>query len=287
MALIFRRMVIAGVGLIGGSLALAARERGLVEEVIGHGRGEKNLRVALKKGMIDAYFLNPEEIPQQTDILVLGTPVQSTAPLTEEFSPHLEPGCLVSDVGSVKAEVVRDMEKLLPRGIPFVGAHPIAGGEQWGAEAARGNLFIGQRCILTPTRNTDAAALKKVSALWRKVGAKVEELDPEVHDKILGLVSHLPHVLVYALVNLMNRAKVDSTDVIEYCGGGFKDFTRIASSRPELWRDICLLNRRAVSKGLGDYIRSLERLKRQIDKGHGAALEREFALANEARRRIS
>jgi prephenate dehydrogenase len=287
MAPMFRKMVVAGVGLIGGSMALAMRERGLVEEVVGYGRGEKNLRVALKKGMIDGYFLRAEEIPHRTDFLVLGTPVQSTAPLAEEFLPHLEQGCIVSDVGSVKAEIVRDMEKLLPDTLPFVGAHPIAGGEQWGAEAARANLFIGQRCILTPRRNTDAAALKKVATLWRKIGAKVEMMDPELHDKILGLVSHLPHVLVYALVNFMSRAKVGSTDVIEYCGGGFKDFTRIASSRPELWRDICLINRRAVSKGLGDYIRMLERMKRMIDRGQGAALEHEFALANEARRRIS
>ncbi|MGH7767077.1 MAG: prephenate dehydrogenase [Candidatus Binatia bacterium] len=283
----FRRMVIAGVGLIGGSLALAARERGLVEEVIGYGRGEKNLRVALTKGMIDKYFLRSHEIPFETDLLVVGTPVQSTVPLMEEFMGFLHPGCIVSDVGSVKAKIVRDMEKLLPPALPFVGAHPIAGGEQWGAEAARADLFIGQRCILTPTRKTDRASLRKVAALWRKVGAEVEEMDAEVHDKILGLVSHLPHALVYALVNLMSRAKVNSTDVIEYCGGGFKDFTRIASSRPELWRDIFLLNRRAVSKGLADYIRSLERLKRMIDNDQGAALEREFALANEARRRIS
>ena len=287
MAAMFRKMVIAGVGLIGGSMALAMRERGLVEEVVGYGRGEKNLRVALKKGMIDGYFLHAEEIPSRTDLLVLGTPVQSSAPLAAEFLPHLAQGCIVSDVGSVKAMIVRDMEKLLPPTLPFVGAHPIAGGEQWGAEAARADLFIGQRCILTPTRNTDAAALKKVAALWRKVGAKVEVMDPELHDRILGLVSHLPHVLVYALVTLMSRAKVGSTDVIQYCGGGFKDFTRIASSRPELWRDICLMNRRAVSKGLGDYIRTLERMKRLIDSGQGAALEREFALANEARRRIS
>jgi prephenate dehydrogenase len=283
----FRRMVIAGVGLIGGSLALAARERGLVEEVIGYGRGEKNLRVALKQGMIDGYFLDAEEIPNRTDFLVLGTPVGSIAPLTETFLPALHSGCVVSDVGSVKAKIVREMERLLPDKIPFVGAHPIAGGEQWGAEAARANLFIGQRCILTPTRRTDRAALKKVAALWRKVGSQVEVMDAELHDRILGLVSHLPHVLVYALVNLMGRAKVDSTDVLAYCGGGVKDFTRIASSRPELWRDICLLNRRALSKGLADYIRMLERLKRLIDNGEGAALEREFTLANEARRQIS
>jgi prephenate dehydrogenase len=140
---------------------------------------------------------------------------------------------------------------------------------------------------MTPTKKTDSKALEKVATLWTKVGAKVEELDAETHDKILGLVSHLPHVLVYGLVNLMNRARVDSTEVIEYCGGGFKDFTRIASSRPELWRDICLLNREAVSGGLADYIAELEKLKRLVDEGKGPEIEREFALANEARRRLS
>ena len=287
MAVMFRRMVVAGVGLIGGSLALAARKRGLVEEVIGYGRGEKNLRVALKKGMIDSYFLESHEIPFETDFLVLGTPVQSIVPLTEEFMDCLHPGCVVSDVGSVKAAIVRDMEKLLPDTLPFVGAHPIAGGEQWGAAPARADLFVGQRCILTPTRRTDKAALKKLQSFWRKVGAKVEIMEPELHDRILGVVSHLPHVLVYALVNLLGRAKVDRVDLKEYCGGGFKDFTRIASSRPELWRDICLLNRNVVSESLADYIKSLERLNRLIRKGQGALLEKEFASANETRRQMT
>ncbi|HTM11142.1 MAG TPA: prephenate dehydrogenase/arogenate dehydrogenase family protein [Verrucomicrobiae bacterium] len=287
MAPLFKKMVIAGVGLIGASLALAARERGLVDAIVGYGRSEENLRFALDRGIIDSYFHKPEEIPPGTDFLLLGTPVAAIVPLTKQFLPFMRPGCIVSDVGSVKAEIVRDMEKLLPSTMPFVGAHPIAGGEQWGAEPARADLFIGQRCILTPTKKTDPAALENVGTLWKRVGAKVETIDADVHDKILGLVSHLPHVLVYGLVNLMNHARVDSTEVIEYCGGGFKDFTRIASSRPELWRDICLLNREAVSAGLADYIKELEKLKRLIDEGKGAEIEREFALANEARRRLS
>ncbi len=287
MTAIFRKMVVAGVGLIGASLALAARKHGLVQEIVGYGRSENNLRFALDKGIIDSYFQKPEELPKDTDFLMLGTPVAAIAPLTKEFLPRMKPGCVVSDVGSVKSEIVRDMETLLPPTMPFVGAHPIAGGEQWGAEPARADLFIGSRCILTPTKKTEPAALKKISMLWKQVGAKVEELDADTHDKILGLVSHLPHVLVYGLVNFMNRARVGSTEVIEYCGGGFKDFTRIASSRPELWRDICLLNREAVSGGLADYIKELEKLKRLIDGGKGPEIEREFALANEARRRLS
>lgn len=287
MASMFRRMVVAGVGLIGGSLALAARRHGLAEEIVGYGRGEENLRLAQKRGIIDRYFLHAAEIPKGTDLLILATPVQATVSLAVSFLPGLEPGCLVSDVGSVKERIVRDMERLLPAEIPFVGVHPIAGGEQWGAQAALPELFSGQQCILTPTRNTDPEALKKMAYLWRRVGAKVEVMDPGLHDKIFGIVSHLPHVLVYALVNTLSRTKVDSVDLKDYCGAGFKDFTRIASSRPEIWRDICLVNRQAIGKSLGEYIKGLERLRRFIRKGEGHLLEREFARANEVRRQIS
>jgi prephenate dehydrogenase len=179
------------------------------------------------------------------------------------------------------------MERLLPSTIPFVAGHPIAGGEQWGARAAKADLFVGHRCILTPTKSTDSAALRKVALLWRKVGAKVEMMDPETHDRVLGIISHLPHVLVYALVNALARTRVRGVDLKTYCAGGFKDFTRIASSRPELWRDICLMNRRAVGQSLGDYIKSLEQLKRWIEDGKGTLLEKEFARANEIRAQIA
>lgn len=286
MTWMFRKMVIAGVGLIGGSLALAARERGLVEEIIGLGRGAKNLRLAQKQGMIDRVIRAEDGIPPGTDLLIMATPVRSTKSLTASFLPSLDSGCIVSDVGSVKAEIVREMERLLPRDIPFVGAHPIAGGEQWGAGAATPDLFLRHRCILTPTRRTDAGALKQIASLWRGVGAKVEMMNPALHDRVLGVVSHLPHVLVYALVNTLGRSKFNGIDVKSYCAGGFKDFTRIASSRPELWRDICLANRRAIGNSLGDYIEHLEQLRRWIGRGDGAALEREFARANEVREQI-
>jgi prephenate dehydrogenase len=282
----FRRMVVVGVGLIGGSLALAARERGMVEEVIGFGRGERNLRLAKKEGMIDGYFLREAEIPDGVDFLVLATPVQAVAPLAERFLPALADGCVVTDVGSVKAKIVRDMEKLLPDAIPFVGAHPIAGSEQWGARAAVASLFEGRRCILTPTANTDPGALKRMATLWRRVGAKVEAMDPELHDRLLAVVSHLPHVLAYAMVNALPRNAMDSVDPIDYCGGGFRDFTRIAGSRPEIWRDICLVNRRAIGKQLTEYMRQLERLRKWIRDGRGDLLEREFTRANEIRRQM-
>jgi prephenate dehydrogenase len=286
-ALIFRRMVVVGVGLIGGSLALDVRRRGLVDEIIGVGRGEKNLRFAQRRGIIDGYVTRETDIPEDTDLLMMATPVQTTVSLTKTFLPVLRPGCIITDVGSVKAEIVRGMEKLLPSTIPFVAGHPIAGGEQWGARAARPDLFVGHRCILTPTKKTDSTALRKVALLWRKVGAKVELMDAEIHDRVLGIISHLPHVLVYALVNALARTRVRGVDLKTYCAGGFKDFTRIASSRPELWRDICLMNRRAVGQSLGDYIKSLEQLKRWIEDGKGALLEKEFSRASEIRAQIA
>ncbi len=286
MAFLFRRMVVVGVGLIGGSLALAMRERGLVEEIVGMGRGKKNLRFAQRQGMIDRYVLNEKDIPSQTDFLMMATPVRTTMPMTSAFLPHLRPGCIVSDVGSVKGEIVRGMERLLPGTIPFVASHPIAGSEQWGAQAARADLFVGHRCILTPTRKTDVRALRKVASLWRRVGARVEIMNPDVHDRVLGVISHLPHVLVYALVNALARTRIPGVDLKSYCAGGFKDFTRIASSRPELWRDICLMNRVALGKSLGDYIENLEQLKRWIGAGKSALLEREFTRANEIRGQI-
>jgi prephenate dehydrogenase len=286
MAVIFRKVVLAGVGLICGSLALDMRQRKLVGEIVGYGRGEGNLRLAKRKGMIDSYFLREEQIPGDVDFLMMGTPVQTIVPLTAAFLPYLRPGCVVSDVGSVKAQIVQEMERLLPKEIAFVAGHPIAGGEQWGAGAAKAGLFVRHRCILTPTKNTDAVALKKVATLWKKVGARIEIMDPQTHDRVLGLISHLPHVLVYALVNALDRTHVDGVDLKTYCAGGFKDFTRIASSRPELWRDICLMNRRALGKSLADYIGTLEQLKKWIADGKGAFLEKEFARANEIRSRI-
>jgi len=286
MAVMFKKMVAAGVGLIGASLALDMRRRRLVKEIVGYGRSESNLRIAKRRGIIDSYFFRDTDLPSGVDFLMMGTPVQAILPLTEAFLPRLESGCIVSDVGSVKAEIVKGMEAILPSDIHFVGAHPIAGGEQWGAAAAYENIFLGRRCILTPTKKTARAALRKMARLWRLVGAKVEIMNAERHDRVLGVVSHLPHVAAYALVNALDQTRVDGVDLKSYCAAGFKDLTRIASSRPELWRDICLLNRRAVSSSLENYIRNLERIKRWIDSGNGRALESAFARANEIRQQM-
>jgi len=285
-AVIFEKMAMAGVGLICGSLALDMRRHKLVKEIVGFGRSETNLKIAKKNSIIDSYFLREQEFPGGVDFLMMGTPVGTIVPLTKAFLPKLEAGCIVSDVGSVKGEIVRSMEKLLPKEISFVGGHPIAGSEQWGAQAARENLFVRHRTVLTPTSRTNEKALRKVGALWRKVGAKVEIMHPNVHDRVLGVISHLPHVLVYALVNALERTDLKGVDLTSYCAGGFKDFTRIASSRPELWRDICLMNRKALGRSLSDYIANLERLNRWIRDEKGSLLEKEFNRAFEVRARI-
>lgn len=286
MAVLFQKVVMAGVGLICGSLALDLRRKKLVKEIVGYGRSEANLRLAKKRGIIDSYFLREENFPGDVDFLMMGTPVETIVPLTKAFLPKLRAGCVISDVGSVKGEIVRGMERLLPKNVSFVAAHPIAGSEQWGAQAARPDLFIQHRCILTPTKKTNKQALKKVETLWSKVGANVERMHPDVHDHVLGVISHLPHVLVYALVNALERKPKKGVDLKKYCAGGFKDFTRIASSRPELWRDICLMNRRALGRSLGDYIKYLEQLSHWIRDGKGVLLEREFAKAYDIRGRI-
>jgi prephenate dehydrogenase len=265
---------------------LDLRRHKLVKEIVGYGRGEGNLRLAKKNGIIDSYFLDGEEFPAGVDFLMMGTPVGTIVPLTKIFLPRLEPGCIISDVGSVKGEIVRGMERLLPKDIYFVAGHPIAGSEQWGAQAARRDLFVHHHCILTPTRRTDRQALEKIAALWKKVGAEVEIMDPRTHDRLLGVISHLPHVLVYALVNALERTPLRGIELKKYCAGGFKDFTRIASSRPELWRDICLMNRHALGRSLRDYIHYLERLHRWIEDGAGARLEKEFTRAYEIRSEI-
>ena len=286
MAVMFEKMALAGVGLICGSLALDMRRHKLVKEIVGYGRSEANLKIAKKKGIIDSYFLHADDFPSGVDFLMIGTPVETIVPLTKAFLPKLEAGSIVSDVGSVKGEIVRGMEKLLPKEIYFVAGHPIAGSEQWGAQAARENLFVGHRTVLTPTKKTNQKALEKVAALWRKVGAEVEIMHPDVHDRVLGVISHLPHVLVYALVNALERTDLKGVDLKSYCAGGFKDFTRIASSRPELWRDICLMNKKALGRLLSDYIKYLELLNGWIRDDKGALLEQEFSRAFEVRARI-
>src|SRR5262245_6732105 len=221
MTLLFNRLVIVGVGLIGGSLGLAARARGLVGEVIGFGRTEANLLVALERGLIDAYTFDPAEAARGTDLLLLAVPVEATGPTAKKFLPFLSPGCVITDAGSTKERVVTTMERLLPLTLPFVGAHPIAGTEQAGAAAAFATLFEKRLCILTPTQRTDPAALARVRALWEGVGMRVEEMDMVTHDRVLARVSHLPHLIAFSVINATVDAQVAGIDLLTYAGSAF------------------------------------------------------------------
>ncbi|MCS6926259.1 MAG: prephenate dehydrogenase/arogenate dehydrogenase family protein [Candidatus Binatia bacterium] len=267
MAVLFHRLVIVGVGLIGGSLGLAARARGLVEEIVGFGRTEANLRVALERGIIDRYTFDPAEAARGTDLLLLAVPVAAMQQVTAQFVPFLPPGCVVTDAGSVKEAVVRTMEAFLPPTLPFVGAHPIAGTEQAGAAAAFATLFEGRLCLLTPTPRTDPQALARVRALWEGVGMRVEEMEAATHDYVLARVSHLPHLIAFSLMNATRAAARDGLDLLVYAGSAFADMTRVAASPLEMWRDIFLSNREALLNALADFEQALAQLKTGVERG--------------------
>jgi len=283
---IFARLAIAGVGLIGGSLAAAARRAGLAGEVVGYGRSEANLRVALERGLVDRIAREPAVAVAQADCVVLAAPVGACVGLAEAFRPHARAGTILTDVGSVKAGLVAALEaRWLPIG-PVVGAHPIAGSEHSGAGAARADLFAGRRCILTPTPATEPAALARVRALWEGAGARVEEMPAAVHDEILARVSHLPHLVAYALASAVGTAQVDGRPILGYAASGFRDTTRIAASPAELWGDIAIANAPALIRALGEFRAALDRLQALLAAGDLAGLAAALAGAQAIRRRL-
>jgi len=283
---LFARMTIAGVGLIGGSLGAAVRAAGLAGEVVGFGRSEANLRLALERGLIDRVARDPATAAGGADAIVLAAPVGACAPLAAAFRPHAGAGTLLTDVGSVKGTVVEGLESAWAGVGPVVGAHPIAGSEASGAGAARADLFRGHRCILTPTPATERGALARVRALWEEVGAGVEEMPPSVHDALLARVSHLPHLVAYALAAAVGEQASAGRRALDYAGSGFRDTTRIAASPPGLWRDIALANAPALGAALAEFRAALDRLERLVAAGDAAGLEAALAAASAVRRRL-
>lgn len=277
------RLAIIGVGLIGGSLALALKEVGAVGEVVGCGRGKPNLEKAIELGVIDRYSRDPVEAVQGADLIFLATPVQSLAEVTQELLPGLKPGAILTDGGSVKGEVARSIEPLLPAGIHFVPGHPIAGTENSGAEAAFASLYQGKRCILTPTEQTDSDALSLVEKMWQLAGSDVVCMSLEKHDRVLAAISHLPHMVAYSLVNAVGSYDHYEENILEYSAGGFRDFTRIASSDPTMWRDIALTNRDALLEMMGQFETFFAELKADIDQGSGEKLFEFFLRSKQLR----
>lgn len=283
----FNRMVIVGVGLIGGSLAMISRRNGLVKEIIGVGRGAGNLKEAVKLKIIDSFTFDISEAVKGADLIVMATPVGSFERLVKQMSRSLNKGAIITDAGSVKGRMVSRIERLLPKGTYFVAGHPIAGKEKSGVKAASLTLFEGTKCILTPTKKTDASALKKIKALWKAVGAEVVLMDPMLHDKVLGAVSHLPHAAAYSIVNTVAEIKKNGNNFIAFSGGGFKDFTRIAASSPEMWRDIFLSNRKNLVNMISRYQKNLEKLKRYIKDKDSKRLIKELEKAKAIRDKLN
>jgi prephenate dehydrogenase len=281
----FSQATIIGVGLIGGSLAGVMKSRGMAGTVIGVGRSRENLDTAVKKGLIDRYFTDPKKGVAGSDLVVLCCPVGLFEAVTKEIKPYLKDQAIVTDAGSVKGALVERLEEILYLKARYVPAHPIAGSERSGAAAADLKLFEGARCIVTPTRNTDLDALEQVTEMWEKAGAVVHRMDPFDHDKIFAMVSHLPHVAAYAMVGALSRMD-GGEKAIAYAAGGFKDFTRIAGSHPEMWRDICLMNASNIIEALDSYQESLRHLRELIEKGDGETLKAEFERAQALRKKI-
>jgi prephenate dehydrogenase len=277
------RLAVIGVGLIGGSLALALKAAGAVGEVVGVGRGRANLEKALELGVIDRIADDAVDGCRQADVIFLATPVLALADVAATILPHLRPGAILTDGGSVKAAVVEAIEPLLPPGIHFVPGHPIAGTEKSGAEAAFPTLYQGRRCILTPTERTDAAALMLVGRMWETVGSAVVQMDVVKHDRILAAISHLPHMVAYSLVNAVGSYDRYEENILAYSAGGFRDFTRIASSDPSMWRDIAMTNRAALLEMMELFERYLAELKEDVRAGDGSRLFEFFQRSKESR----
>jgi len=280
---LIKKLAVIGVGLIGGSLARALRAAGAVGEVVGIDRDEENLKRGVELGVLDSYHVDAREGVRGADVVFVATPVCSIPSVVEEIAPYLAPGAIVTDGGSVKEFVVAACEQLMPEGTFFVGGHPISGTEHSGVEASFASLYRGKRCIVTPTPATDAQALAKVVEIWKIAGSSVPLMDPVQHDRVVAAISHLPHMVAYSLVNAVDGYDRFGGDLLAFTAGGFRDFTRIASSDPVMWRDIALTNREAILETMDFFAGYLAKLRSMVETGDAAALESFFLNSKQKR----
>jgi prephenate dehydrogenase len=277
----FKQMTILGVGLIGASLAQSCKKSRLVERIVGFGRNAANLKKAQERNIIDSGSTDLKTAVTGSDLIVLCTPVGVLVEQVREMIPFLQDGCIITDAGSVKGPLVEEIDALMPDSIYYVGAHPIAGGEQSGLEAAGVDLLTGAKCIITPTANTQTEALQRVTEFWAEVGMQTMTMDAHEHDTVFGALSHLPHVVAYALMNTVASVKTDNHgDILSLSAGGLQDITRIASSDPVMWRDICLKNKRPVVTLIDQFQETLANIKTLIEQDQADALQKTFAKAN-------
>ncbi|MEI9963070.1 MAG: prephenate dehydrogenase/arogenate dehydrogenase family protein [Limisphaerales bacterium] len=258
----FRKITIIGVGLLGGSIGLAVKRRKLVGEVAGFVRHASSFKECEKAGAVDFATTDLLAAVSNADLVILCTPLAQMLPIAKQMLPALKRGAIVTDVGSVKASIVRELESLIAKsGAHFVGSHPMAGAEKTGVSAARESLFQNAVCVLTPTKKTNQSALKKLEQFWQSIGSRVFQLTPETHDALVSRTSHLPHVIAATLVNLVLNPTQPKTQAA-LCATGFRDTTRIASGSPEMWRDIVLANQKNLAKSLDAFIATLQKFQR-------------------------
>ena len=280
----FERVSIIGVGLLGGSLAKVMRKLGLAKSIIGYGRNQANLHEAKKLNIIDEVVPDIQSAAKDADLIIFCSPVQTIGELAMKMAPHMKPDCLVTDVSSTKKNLVLEMEKILPEDISFVGAHPIAGSEMSGFQASSTTLYEGAHCIVTPTNKTNPVALKRIIELWETIGMQVSIMDAKEHDFVFGAVSHLPHILIFALMNTLGNLKSENHDhVTSFSGAGLRDITRIAGSEPVMWRDICISNKDSILYCLDQFQETLNHLRSGIEQGNGMLLTEQFKTANQYR----
>lgn len=283
----FNRIALIGIGLIGSSIARGVRAAGLAGEITISTRSLDTLKRAEELGLGDRYTPSVAEAVKDADLVIVSVPVGASESVAIQIADHLKPGAIVTDVGSTKASVIAQMAPHLPNHVHFIPGHPLAGTEKSGPDAGFADLFKGRWCIFTPLPDTDPDALARLVAFWEALGSKTDQMDPQHHDKVLAIVSHLPHIIAYNIVGTADDlAAVTETEVIKYSASGFRDFTRLAASDPTMWRDICLHNKDAILEMLARFSEDLASLQRSIRWGEGDKLFELFSRTRSVRRSI-
>lgn len=283
----YDKIALIGIGLIGSSLARVIRKAGLANSITIASRSAETLATAKALGLGDSYTTDNAEAVRDADLVIVSVPVGASGQVAEEIAAALKPGATVTDVGSTKASVVRQMQPHMPANVHFIPGHPIAGTEQSGPEAGFAELFAGRWCILTPAADVDPEAVAKLTEFWEACGSRVDQMDAEHHDKVLAIVSHLPHIIAYNIVGTADDLEmVTESEVIKYSASGFRDFTRLAASDPTMWRDVCLHNKDAILEMLARFSEDLASLQRMIRWGDGDKLFDLFTRTRHVRRSI-
>ncbi|CAN7437558.1 prephenate/arogenate dehydrogenase family protein [Rhizobium rhizogenes] len=283
----FDRIALIGIGLIGSSIAYDIKRLGLAKDVVISTRSAETLKRAEELKLGDRYTSSSAEAVKDADLVIVSVPVGASESVAKEIAAHLKPGAIVTDVGSTKASVIAQMQPHMPDNVHFIPGHPLAGTEKSGPDAGFAGLFEGRWCIFTPIPGTDEAALKKLRHFWETLGSRVDEMDPEHHDKVLAIVSHLPHLIAYNIVGTADDLEtVTESEVIKYSASGFRDFTRLAASDPTMWRDVCLHNRDAILEMLSRFSEDLASLQRAIRWGEGDKIFELFSRTRAVRRSI-